>query len=632
MRPLKFLVSCVLVCGFAAESEAADLSADFNRLILKGSPELPKEPGDTAIESMVAGDFDCDGRDDLAVGDPRGSRTGNFQFEHGSVSVTFGDPLAGLRVGGQVLNQDTASVIGTAEDGDRFGEALAADDFDADGCSDLAIGVPGENDANAGTTDSGGANVLLGGPDGLSGTNDVFVPNSGAAPAGHTSNHFKGEALVSLHWTAADLRPFLAVSAVGHSPGTAVSAGGVLVRRSNPGAASPLGSNASFEERALYPSEGTSAADAFGRALAAGDFNNDGFDDLVSYSREIGGCPFPNSLCNDARGVLWIAYGAAAANAILREKITQDSPGIPGIAENFDQFGRVLATGDFNGDGRDDLAVGTPDEDLNDIQDAGTVTILYGASNGLLAGASSSIAFSQGNFSALVSETGDGFGQSLSSGDYNRDGFDDLAIGTPREDVGGLVDSGSSLVVYGSPSGIDVATFKVFNLNTPGIVGSAVAGVEFGRTLASGDFNDDKVDDLAVGIFQIDDGVAANLGGISLVFSSGDTLTTIQSISPSPAIAGRPYTVNVTSRRQNTGGVALGRGAVNVSVNAGGGSCIATLNSVGIGSCQITTATPGIRTVNASFPGVIGYRPSDATPSSITVAALPQNIFSNSFE
>ena len=584
-------------------------------MIFKGSPELPKEPGDSVIDSMVSGDFNCDGEADLAVGDNLGSRTNDFQFEHGSVSVAFGDRLAGLRVGGQLINQDTVSVIGIAEDGDRFGEALAAADFDDDLCTDLAIGVPGEDDASAGTTDSGGANVLLGGPGGLSGTNDVFVPRAGPAPGGHTSGHFKGTALAALNWTGEDPRPHLAINAPGHSVGVSFQTGGVAVRRSGIGILSDV---VGFFDRGDFPFESRPIGDNFSGTMAAGDFNNDGFDDLVSSANHSGFCATP-SLCNDGIGLLFIQYGAAFGDFIEREKITEDSPGVPGNAEPGDFFGAALAAGDFNGDGREDLAVGAPEEDIGDIRNAGSVTILYGAGNGLLAGAASSIVFNQGSF-GLNSETGDLFGKTLTTGDYNRDGFDDLAIGAPGEDIGSTIAAGNSLVVYGSASGIDVAAFKVFNLNTPGIVGSAGVTDQLGHTLASGDFNNDQVDDLAIGIFQIDDGVATNLGGISLVFSSGDTLTTIQSISPNPVAAGRPYTVTVRSRRLATGGTQLGRGAVNVSVT-GGGACIATLNSLGDGSCQITTATAGIRSVNASYPGVIGYRPSNATPSSVTVVA-----------
>ena len=50
------------------------------------------------------------------------------------------------------------------------------------------------------------------------------------------------------------------------------------------------------------------------------------------------------------------------------------------LSEDDDQFGAVLAVGDFNGDGVYDLAIGVPSEDLDTHPDAGMVQILYGAS------------------------------------------------------------------------------------------------------------------------------------------------------------------------------------------------------------------------------------------------------------
>jgi hypothetical protein len=54
---------------------------------------------------------------------------------------------------------------------------------------------------------------------------------------------------------------------------------------------------------------------------------------------------------------------------------SQNSPGIEGVAEAGDLFGDALAAGDFNGDGRADLAIGAPGE--NNAR--GVVHVLYGA-------------------------------------------------------------------------------------------------------------------------------------------------------------------------------------------------------------------------------------------------------------
>ena len=60
--------------------------------------------------------------------------------------------------------------------------------------------------------------------------------------------------------------------------------------------------------------------------------------------------------------------------------------------------------------------------------------------------------FDQSDLGNLV-EAGDRFGASLTAGDFDNDGYDDLAIGLPGEDIGAVVDAGSILVVYGGLRG-----------------------------------------------------------------------------------------------------------------------------------------------------------------------------------
>ncbi len=46
-------------------------------------------------------------------------------------------------------------------------------------------------------------------------------------------------------------------------------------------------------------------------------------------------------------------------------------------------FGGSLASGDYDGDGKDDFAVGVSGEDIGAIGDAGAVSVLYGSASGL---------------------------------------------------------------------------------------------------------------------------------------------------------------------------------------------------------------------------------------------------------
>ena len=93
-----------------------------------------------------------------------------------------------------------------------------------------------------------------------------------------------------------------------------------------------------------------------------------------------------------------------------------------------------IARGDFNGDGIGDLAIGVPFEDIADadggtIQDAGGVNIIYGSATGLNSEAGPSDQF------LGYAQTNGRAGTALASGDFNGDGFSDLAVGAPFDDV-----------------------------------------------------------------------------------------------------------------------------------------------------------------------------------------------------
>jgi hypothetical protein len=120
-------------------------------------------------------------------------------------------------------------------------------------------------------------------------------------------------------------------------------------------------------------------SDFFGNSLSAGDFNGDGFDDLAI------GVGFEDlvSLFDDA-GAVNIIYGSLSglsATTVPDQFWTQNTPNVADSSEDFDGFGRAVTSSDFNGDGRDDLAIGVDGE--NDA--AGAVNVIYGSLSGLSA-------------------------------------------------------------------------------------------------------------------------------------------------------------------------------------------------------------------------------------------------------
>src|SRR5262245_57220571 len=84
--------------------------------------------------------------------------------------------------------------------------------------------------------------------------------------------------------------------------------------------------------------------------------------------------------------------------------------------------------------------------------------------------------------------------------DFNNDGYADLAIGVPFEDVGTVVDAGAVNVLYGGAAGLTGAGSQFFTQNSGGLSSTPEPDDRFGTWLATGDFNDDGFGDLAIGV------------------------------------------------------------------------------------------------------------------------------------
>ena len=198
----------------------------------------------------------------------------------------------------------------------------------------------------------------------------------------------------------------------------------------------------------------------------------------------------------------------------------------------------TTAVGDFNGDGFADLAVGTPEETLSDGR-SGLVNIAYGSAEGLNdsddpfdpddeEGPPPDFISQDRRFSGTFvpgedtsdidgeSEFGDQFGYSLAAGDFNGDGFDDLAVGVPFEDFPDEVDAGAVNILYGSATGLTTRRSLFLHQDIEGVGEVPETGDRFGFSLAAGDFDGDGFDDLAVGVPHEDVGKFADAGIVQI--------------------------------------------------------------------------------------------------------------------
>ena len=142
---------------------------------------------------------------------------------------------------------------------------------------------------------------------------------------------------------------------------------------------------------------------------------------------------------------------------------------------------------DFNGDGYEDLAVGTENGTVNGRTTAGYVAVRYGSKDGLAAGAKK--VYSQASTGVPgTPEKGDRFGNRLTTADLDGDGYTDLLVeaGNEHWQYGGTGYTGSRTVLWGGSGG-----FRSGKVLAP--VGSAEYQV---ADNAAGDFNGDGHQDL----------------------------------------------------------------------------------------------------------------------------------------
>ena len=206
-----------------------------------------------------------------------------------------------------------------------------------------------------------------------------------------------------------------------------------------------------------------------------GDFDNDGFDDIIAGAPSFDIEPLFG-------GAAFAFYGSASG--LPSSPDWSVSGGTSGMS-----FGSAVAVaGDVDNDNYDDVIVGAPQRTVGFAGEGGA--FLYrGSASGLLATPTS--------WMPVGGATGVRFGASVASaGDVNNDGFDDVIVGAPNA-ASGQATEGLAYVYHGSPTGLSASPDQTLQVNQ--------LAAAFGWSVASaGDINNDGYDDVIVGAKEYD--------------------------------------------------------------------------------------------------------------------------------
>jgi hypothetical protein len=136
----------------------------------KGVAGAPNDDGDFG-KSLIAGNFGKSSKDDLAIGSP-----GEFDLVQppGEVNVLYGGTNGLTTNGDQLWSQDSPGIADTSENGDSFGDSLAAANLGKTSQQDLAIGVPSEDLGDPVVGRAGALHIIYGTSTGLSKAGDQF--------------------------------------------------------------------------------------------------------------------------------------------------------------------------------------------------------------------------------------------------------------------------------------------------------------------------------------------------------------------------------------------------------------------------------------------------------------------------
>jgi ELWxxDGT repeat protein len=449
----------------------------------------------------TAGDVNGDGIDDLLLGARHGDGPGNGRSEAGEAYLLFGKASGAADVDLATLTATQGIRVFGAQSLDGLGFAVAsAGDINGDGLADMAIGAWGGDGANDLKAEAGEVYVVFGKTSGWSDLDlATFSPSQGMRVFGADPGDFAGSAVSSAgDFNGDGVADLIIGLEVGDSlSNSRATAGESYIIFGGTGSLPDLDLANLAPNRGLRV-WGAEAYDTSGYAVAsAGDFNGDGFSDIVIGAPNADGA----SNAKDRAGESYLLFGRAsgASDIDLANLSSSDGIRISG-AEAFDVSGiAVAAAGDVNGDGLDDLLIGAyRAEGIGNLKnDVGETYLIFGRVGGLSDIDLANLAPEQG-LKIVGVDANDFSGYPVAAaGDINGDGYDDLLVGARAADgtANAKPDSGETYVIFGNDF--------LGQVTHPGTAADdALAGTAGADIMVGGRGNDVLIGNAGVDVYQ----------------------------------------------------------------------------------------------------------------------------------